>query len=260
MSMDPSNPYSPPPFTGGMQPPIKPVAGMDYMRMVMYVFENPNWFLNLLLGALCSLIPVVGGIVLQGYHYEAAIALTMNGGSRYPDFDFSRFGDYLMRGLWPFLVGLVCFLGVAMVVGVLFGIAGVAGAVAGDEVGKLLTGLVFLVMSIILPVFVFAVQPMLLRAAFTLDFGQAFQMEWNKDFLQKTWLEMLLGFLFLWVASLVMGPIGLLACCVGIFLVGPALLLAKANLLFQVYATYLSRGGTPIPIKMTSQPMTAPPM
>jgi hypothetical protein len=260
MSMDPSNPYSPPPFPGGMQPPMKPVVGMDYMRMVTYVFENPNWFTNLLLGALCSMIPVVGGIVLQGYHYEAAIALTMNGGSRYTDFYLNPFVGYRMRGGWAIIVGGGWGGGLAAVFGVLFGIAGLAGAVGGDDVGALFSGLVLLAMSIIAPVFVFALQPMLLRAAFTLDFGQAFQMEWNKDFLRKTWLEMLLGFLFLWVASMVMAPIGLLACCVGIFLVGPALLLAKANLLFQVYATYLSRGGTPIPIKMTGQPAMGPPM
>ncbi len=260
MSMDPSNPYSPPPFPSNMQPPMKPYAGMDYMRMVTYVFENPNWFMNLLLGALCTLIPVVGGIVLQGYHYEVAIAMTTNGGSRYPDFDFNRFGDYLMRGLWPFLVGLVCALVLLVVFGVLFGIAGAAGAVAGEDVGNTLAGLMFLPLSIIAPLFVLVVQPMLLRAAFTLDFSQAFQVAWCKDFLRKTWLEMILGFLFLWVASMVLAPIGLLACCVGILLVGPALLLAKASLLFQVYATYLSRGGTPIPIKMTAQSMAGPPM
>jgi hypothetical protein len=261
MSMDPSNPYSSPPFPGGMQPPTKPVAGMDYMRTVMYVFENPNWFMNCLLGALCTLIPIVGKLVLWGYQYEVAIALIMNGGSRYPDFDFNRFGDYLMRALWPMLVGLVCGLGLIVVLGVLFGIVGVAGKVAGDDIGAIVFGLALLATSVIVPVFAIAVQPMLLRAAFTLDFGQAFQMEWNKDFLRKTWLEMLLGFLFLWMASMVLGPIGLLAFCVGIFLVGPILLLARANLVFQIYTLYLSRGGTPIPIKMTAQPMMmAPPM
>jgi hypothetical protein len=259
MSMDPSNPYSPPPFSSGM-PPMKPYAGMDYMRMVTYVFENPNWFTNLLLGALCSLIPIVGGIVLQGYHYEVAIALTTNGGSRYPDFDFNRFGDYLMRGLWPFLVGLVCACVLLVVLVVLFGIAGVAGAVAGEDVGNAVAGLMFLPFSIVTPVFVLVVQPMLLRAGFTLDFSEGFRVEWCKDFLRKTWLEMILGFLFLWVASMVLAPIGLLACCVGIFLVGPVMLLAHANLLFQLYATYLSRGGTPIPIRMTAQPVMAPPM
>lgn len=260
MSMDPSNPFSPPPFPGGTQPPpMKPVAGMDYMRMVMYVFENPNWFMNSFLGALCTLIPVVGQIVLQGYVYEVTIALIANGGTRYPDFDFSRFGDYLMRALWPFLVGLVCMLGLSVVLGILFGIAGLGGAVGGDDVGTLLTGLALLAMSVIVPVFVVLMQPMLLRSAFTLDFGQGFQMEWNKDFLRKTWVDMLIGFLFLGLASMVLTPIGLLACCVGIFLVGPILQLARANLLFQVYFQYLSRGGSPIPIKLTGQPTMMPP-
>jgi hypothetical protein len=259
MSMDPSNPYSPPPFPGGTQPPMKPALGIDYMRMVMYVFENPNWFMNCFLGALCTLIPIVGQLVLQGYAYEVTIALIANGGTRYPDFDFSRFGDYLMRALWPFLVGLACGMGLSLVLGILFGIAGLGGAIAGDDVGALLTGLVLLATSVIVPIFVVFMQPMLLRAALSLDFGQAFQMEWNKDFLRKTWVDLLIGFLFLVLASMVLTPIGLLACCVGVLLVGPILQIAKANLLFQVYSQYLSRGGTPIPIKMTGQPTMMPP-
>src|SRR5438034_6215952 len=110
---DPSNPYSSPsaapsgPNTG-WHPPVTPISGMDYMRMLSYVFENPNWFMNLLLGALCALIPIIGPIVLLGYRYETVIGLLAVGGARYPDFNFGRFGDYLMRGLWPFLVGLAC--------------------------------------------------------------------------------------------------------------------------------------------------------
>jgi hypothetical protein len=251
MSMDPSNPYSSPPPVGGMQPPVRPVTGMDYMRMITYVFENPNWFMTLLLGGLCSIIPVIGPIILQGYRYEVMISLLAAGGGGYPDFDFGRFGDYLMRGLWPFLVTLACSFAL-----VPFYILIVLAAVAGGEKAGLLIGLMQMAMLVIMPAAMLILQPMLLRSALTLDFVQAFQVEWVKDFLKRVWIELLLSILFLGVASMVLVPLGLVACCVGVILVAPVLALAQANMLFQVYSLYLSRGGTPIPIKMVVQSMT----
>jgi hypothetical protein len=112
--------------------------------------------------------------------------------------------------------------------------------------------------SLVLAIFL---QPMLFRAALTLDFGQAFQFDWVKDFVAKVWLELILGFLFLAVAANILSLLGLLACCVGVIFVGPVIMLAHANLLFQVYSIYLSRGGIPVPIRLFGQPTTmAPPM
>jgi len=260
MSFDPANPYSSPPSAGGMQPPPAPVTGMDYMRMITYVFDNPNWFMNLLLAALCSLIPVIGKIVVMGYLYEATITLMTAGGSRYPDFNFSRFGDYLMRGLWPFLVSLVFVLALLVVVGVALLGAGAVGAAIGEDAGKALSGFVILIIAIISPVLALFLLPMLFRSALTLEFAEGFNVEWAKSFIAKVWLEMLLGFLFLYVASMVLGTVGLLACCVGIFLVGPVLSLAYANLMFQLYSIFLSRGGAPVPIRMVAQTTLNSPM
>jgi hypothetical protein len=255
--MDPSNPYSSPPPTGGMPLPTQPVAGMDYMRMITYVFENPNWFMNLFLAALCSLIPIIGGLVVQGYHYEAAIQLISEGGRRYPDFDFGRFGDYLMRGLWPFLVGLAFIIGVAIIaVALIFIPAAIVHAVVGEDLAAAVGGLMVLMITLASFVLGLFLQPMLFRAALTLDFSQAFQFDWVKDFVSKVWLELILGFLFLAVAANILTFLGILACCVGVIFVGPILLLAHASLLFQVYSIYLSRGGTPVPIRVFGQPTT----
>src|SRR5436190_4088769 len=248
---DPANPYPSSQFPTSLG---KPAVSMDYMRMLSYVFENPNWFMNLLLGGLCSLIPVIGPIVLLGYRYETVIALLAVGGARYPDFNFGRFGDYLMRGLWPFLVGLACSL-----VLLPFYVLILVGAIVGGKAGAALVGLMYMAMLVIVPVFVLVLQPMLLRAALTLDFVQAFQFEWIKDFLRRVWVELLLGLLFLCVSAMVLAPLGFLACCVGIILVGPILTLAQANMLFQVYSLYLTRGGTPLAINPGATPMMGSP-
>src|SRR5262245_14157938 len=250
---DPGQPFSPASaFPPG--PPGKPAAGMDYMRMIMYVFENPNWIMTVLLAALCALIPVIGGIVLQGYKYEVLIGLLATGGARYPDFDFGKFVDYLMRGLWPFLVGLVCSFAL-----VPFWMLFICAGAAGEKAAGIVVSLLSLVMMVVIPVFILAIQPMLLRAALTQDFPQGFQFEWVKDFLKRVWVEMILGILFLMVASMVLVPLGFLACCVGILAVGPILQLAHGHLLFQVYSLYLARGGIEVPIKPSGASAMAPP-
>lgn len=262
MSMDPSNPYASPQFPS-VPPPLKPMGGpvaMDYMRMVTYVFENPNWFMNCLMCGLCALIPVIGGIVAQGYSFEVVVGLIQAGGGRYPDFDFNRFGDYLMRGLWPFLAGLVATLGIMLVMGVLFGIIAALGRVAGKDAGEAIAGLSSLLLTILSPLIMLFVQPMLLRAALTMDFGQAFQFEWAKDFVQKMWLEMLIGFLLWYVAAMVLSMVGVIACCIGLLVTGPIAILAQSHLMFQLYSVYVSRGGMPIAIKLTGQPAMMAPM
>src|SRR6187402_2302160 len=107
----PPNPYASPTAPPmAIQPaamPFKPIERFEYMRMYQYVFENPNWMMNVLLSALCLLIPVVGPVVVIGYQYEVVLGLLATHGQSYPSFNFDRFADYLMRGVWPFLVQLV---------------------------------------------------------------------------------------------------------------------------------------------------------
>jgi len=252
---DPANPYSSPSaFPAGGGPGGKPVVAMDYMRMFTYIFENPNWITTVLLAALCALIPIIGGIVLNGYKYEVMIGLLATGGARYPDFDFGKFVDYLIRGLWPFLVGLVCSFAL-LPLWMLFACAGAA----GDRAGPIIAGFLSLCMIVIVPAFILIVQPMLLRAALSQDFAQAFQIEWIKDFLKRVWVDLILGILVLIVVSMVLTPLGFLACCVGILAVVPILSLAQSHMLFQVYSLYLARGGMAIPIKPTGQQSMMPP-
>src|SRR5262249_7236057 len=92
-------------------------------------FDSPNWLLNLLIGMLATLVPIVGPIVLSGYHYEIIEALHLRGDADYPDFDFNRLVNYLMRGLWVFIVQLIVtlpFVVVGMVFGLVFALLGAA--------------------------------------------------------------------------------------------------------------------------------------
>src|SRR5687768_5874807 len=100
---DPHNPYASPSaaaLASGKMPAFKPIDKIEYVRMYNYVFENPNWLTNVLLTVLCMLIPVIGGLIAIGYQFEVVSSLMLTQGARYPDFNFNRFSDYLMRGLW----------------------------------------------------------------------------------------------------------------------------------------------------------------
>src|SRR5450432_1910735 len=80
---------------------------MDYSASVSDFFKSPKWMMNLLLGGVCVLIPIVGQIVVLGWLITGFWARQDQNFETFPDFDFSHFGKYLERGLWPFLVAFV---------------------------------------------------------------------------------------------------------------------------------------------------------
>jgi len=266
---DPHNPYALPSaatLTPGKMPAFKPIDKIEYLRMYNYVFENPNWLTNILLTALCMLIPVIGSLIAIGYQFEAVSMLLLTQGARYPDFNFNRFADYLMRGLWPFLVQLIASFVLTPILLVTIGapivmLVGVA-STAGDDAMPfvLLVGIPLVVLGSILfsiPVTMLLIPPML-RAGLAQDLAEGFNFGWAMDFLKRTWKEMFLALLFLSVTAAVLGILGLLACYVGLFVVMPFVILAQAHLYYQLYVLYLSRGGTPIPEKPAPAPYATP--
>lgn len=272
------NPYASPMPTGpGMTafPVGSGQTSMEYMRSYNYIFENPGWMTTVLcLGVvwIAAIIPGVGillNLLFFGYQFEVIDSLIRTQGRQYPTFDFGRFGDYLGRGVWPFLVNLVAtlvlmpvlYIGM-IIVGLL--VAGIAGA-GGDNLGPVLgiaCGSVSLILFLAVAFAAGAVMmAMILRSGLAQEFGAAFQFDWISDFMSKMWLEMLLAGLFIMATALVLEIVGLLALCIGIFFVLPLLILAGAHIMYQLYMIYLTRGGMPVPMKMTpavAQPMVPP--
>jgi len=199
-----------------------------------------------------------------GYQFEVIEALLAAQGGRYPDFSFDRFADYLVRGLWPFLVQLVASLVVAPLIGflvaipvlILVAIAGAAGKESGPAViavGLPLLLLVLVPLSVAISV---VLVPLMLRAGLAQDFVEGFKFSWLTDFLKKMWLETFLALLFIAVTAMVLSIAGMLACYVGMFFVMPVIFLAQAHMYYQLYLLYLSRGGMAVQRKT---PAYAPP-
>lgn len=258
------NPYE---SAGYVHPePVKPGAWrMQYMEMYQYVFANPNWMTNCLWGGLCMLIagviPIVPQLVFMGYQWEIVEALHRRRGRSYPDFNTDRIMDYLMRGLWPFLVSLVCGLALSVIiVPLMFGgmfLAVFAANEGGEVIGLLMFGLwILLVLACSIGTNL-VLLPITLRAGLSQDFGQAFNFGWAMSFVNKMWTEMILGMLFLVVSSLVLCLGGLLVFCIGFYLALIIVSFAFSHFQWQLYEMFLDRGGEPIPLKELPPPMMA---
>jgi len=266
-----ASPTAPPVTFQTAGPAFKPIDKIEYMRAYHYVFENPNWTMNIMWGFLCLIstmvIPVVGQLVLLGYQFEVIEALLISQGARYPDFNANRFADYLGRSIWPFLVALVLL--IPMVVILYAGMACVGllvmagAAIGGDDLGPVLAVVFGLFgFTLLLAMWIAAMgllTPLVLRAGLMQDFAAAFDFGWVMDFLKKTWLEIVLVSLFLMATAFALSLVGFLALCIGVFAAQALVMMAQSHLLYQLYVLYLSRGGTPVPLKVAAVPLPMPP-
>lgn len=275
MSNDPfgSNPYSAPgPASYAQKYQPAPMVetpggpwGMNYFGAFDMIHRNPDWFVNLLLMFVCAIIPVVGSIVISGYMYETVEILHRTGGVYYPRFDFNRFVEYLLRGVGPFLIGLI--LGTLLSVVALVGyfaivVSAVAAGAAGNGNGEVAgvgaaIGMLFFFAFFFTALLVvnFVQLPLALRGGLSSDIGQAFNFGWAMDFMKKTWLEMLLVFLFQFAVSMVAMVFIAVTCYLGMLIAIGYMILISAWLQFQLYRVYLSRGGEPIPFKPAPLPL-----
>lgn len=249
-SEPPVSPFANNPPKISPQPAPPQPAGLDYLRMYSYIFDGPQWGMTILFAVICQFIPVIGNIVLMGYQYEIVEQLH-RGKPRYPAFNFDDIVAYLSRGVWPFLVALVVAL--VLVPVVLLGVGGAAvliGLLELNEEGALVVILPMIGAGVLLSVaLTFLLVPVTLRAGLSQNFATAFDLRFARDFVAKTWLEILLGTLFLMVTYFGLAFVGMLLCFVGIYPAIVLLMLAQAHLNYQLYAIYLRRGGELIPLR-----------
>lgn len=232
-------------------------TGMRYFEAYSFVFDSPKWAMNLLLGSVCTLIPVVGAIVLWGYQFEIIEALHRDPRRTYPDFDFNYFVEYLKRGVWPFLVSLVVTMVPTVVLMILFYVmmiaVGIGAGMAGQDAGAVIAIVGFLLVFAVMfaaGVFIGMICiPFVIRAGLAQDFAEAFNFDFVKSFLRKTWKEMILSMLFMMISSTLVGMLGIMLCIVGMYPAILLIMLAYAHIYYQLYQTYLARGGKPIPLK-----------
>jgi hypothetical protein len=227
---------------------------MRYFAAYRFTFESPKWPMNLLIGAVCQFIPVVGPLVLMGYLYSVIEAKHRHGDAEFPDFSFDRLSMYLTRGVWPFLAALVAALPlIVLIVPAFIGLTFLQIASTRTQEPPIaaiaifaMGGLALMLLSVL---WQFVTMPIILRAGLSQDFGTAFSMEFVRNFLSRVWKEWLLSVLFLVVTAPFVMLAGLLLFCIGIYAAAVVLSFAQFHIQYQLYELYLQRGGTPIPLK-----------
>ena len=224
---------------------------MRYVDSYRFAFQHDDWQKNLLLASVCALIPYVGLIALLGYLFEVIESKHRHGDEQpYAGFDFNRFVDYLKRGLWPFLCGLVLAV-VMMPVVMVFYFVPMLIIMADPPVLIAFMAAVFMVvgMGLLTVVMTTLMIPIYLRAGLQQEFAPAFSLDYLKQFVTLTWRELLLSSLFLVGTGFVIQFLGLAACCIGLYPAIALIMFAQLHIEYQLYELYLQRGGDEIPLK-----------
>lgn len=238
---------------------------MNYTAAVTDFFKPPKWMTNLLLAGVCVFIPFIGPIVIKGWIIGGLFSREDERPETFPDFDFGKFGKYLERGLWPFLVMLVSSVAIGMVLAIilvpaaLISTAVTHGTNDNGCVAAIMALVMFCFYIFVIVAMLFVVTPLTIRAILTQDFAQSFNLPFVKRFASLMWKETLLAALFQVVASVVLVSVGALALCIGIYFATVIVYFSWLHLDKQLYRLYLSRGGEPIPVSPKLQDGFPPP-
>lgn len=229
---------------------------MRYIDSYRFAFQSDNWQKNLLLTSVCVLIPYVGIVVLLGYLFEVIEFKHRHGDEEpYADFDFNRFVDYLKRGLWPVLCGLVIGAVLAPVFMVVYFIPMLIIIAKPPAVIAFLATVVMVVgMGLLTIVLSLVSIPIYLRAGLQQEFAPAFSLDYIKEFFKLVWKETLLSSLFLIGTGIALELLGFAACCIGLYPAIAIMIFAQLHIEYQLYELYLQRGGTEIPLKTPEPP------
>lgn len=232
---------------------------MNYTASISDFFKSSKWMMNLLLGGVCVLIPMVGPMVVLGWLITGFWARQDENFETFPDFDFSHFGKYLERGLWPFLVAFVVSMAFTIVLVPLAWVLMipamlVGGFSSGHEAnasscfGFIATILIMLFSTVMIFAMMLVLVPLKIRASRTQDFAKSFDVGFVKRFLALTWKEIVLSSLFVMITGTLFFCLGMIVFCVGMYFAIVLVYFSWTHLHKQLYTLYLSRGGEPVPL------------
>lgn len=204
---------------------------MDIARAFTFFLDDPEWVKKLLLGALISLIPFVGGFIVLGW----ALAVTRNvyNGHDSTIPEWNDIGGYLVRGLLAWVGAFIWALPVVL----LFGCIGIGFAItSGSEAAVLfmifagfslfLVALVYMAIFLPVPVARYAIKD---------DFSAMFAFSDILDEVRRGIRPLMVALVIWLVAAMVVSPLGLLACFVGVYVTSTLSYLMIGHAMGQAY-------------------------
>ena len=204
---------------------------MNIGRSFTFFLDDPEWIKKLLLGALISLIPLVGGFIILGW----ALAVTRNVYNGIDNVipDWSDLGGYLVRGFMAWVGAIIWASPVLLLfVCLVIGIAATSGSEVATAVlvlsgfGLAMVAIVY--MAIFLPV-------PIARYAIKGDFGAMFAFSEILAEVRRGIRPLLMAMIVWLIASMIVAPIGLLACFVGVYVTSALSYLMIGHAMGQAY-------------------------
>ncbi len=237
---------------------------MDFKAPFTLFFSLPNKGKNWLFLTLCFLIPVVGPMVALGWLLRCFVAWLDE--RQVPEFDFQYFGDYLQQGLWPTLVQMVIGMVIAIILVPVFMIAMFAvipllGQNSAEANGLLIVLLVVALIAVeilLITVVSILIVPSVIRSGLRQDFASGFSLAFTKGFLSRCWKPLLLAQIGIMIIGFVGVILGYIALFIGVYFALSLLSFVNWHLHYQVYRTYLDKGGDPVPIHPSLRPPAPP--
>lgn len=228
--------------------------GMNVLAPYLLVQRIRNPGATVLGLCVVFLIPIVSLMVLMGYRAELQDRLHEDpDADALPDFSFSRFGDLITRGIWPFLYlliqnvlwGMAYFVSYILMILILFD--GRFGGPIDPWWFALVVGGWAVSIGFVYVVTTLLVAPFLLYSSRVRRFAFGECCKFALEFYRRCgWI--MIGVLIpkLFLDSLV-AAIGFLVCFIGVYPAWVVVTLGESHTFMQLYRRYLARGGTPVP-------------
>ena len=251
---------------------------MRYLRGYGVMRQDPDFWSKMFIGTVLVLtgviIPIVGQAALMGW-YTLTLRRELHGvPTPLPrlEFDFDYLGKLLGIGFKAFIVGFVWMmpvmflmmtLGFCLYFGVFFA-AGATGA-AIDEGGSGLGGVAFLcIMSVasllFFPIIVLLQMPgtvAVMRAEIADDMNAGFKFGEVMTTTKLVFRELFFGLLAHLFMSMLLGVVGMLCFCIGMYPAMVASQVARQYFLADIYRLAIERGAPAVPL---GPPDVPPPM
>lgn len=246
-----------------MTPPTSPetqgkpvsVTRVEYLKGFKLLFLHPHAGMNLLVGSILNLIPLLGPMVLMGWQCEIYQRLQRRHPEYIPRLDFSDFFHFLGRGWVPFVVSLIVVVPFSIIVAMVGLFAALVIGFAAKQ-GPFGTTMIFftalllaMVIFFLLVFLVIFANAALTRAYLTEDFGSSLQFEKILTYAQKTWRRVFIAYLIYFPLSLGLMLVGMLCLYVGLYPVIVIINVAWVFLSWEIYELYLAEGGEVIAVK-----------
>jgi len=211
---------------------------MDIGSSFTYMFEDESWIKKILIGGIVSLVPIVN-FAAMGYVVE--VIRNVRDGRPTPLPEWDQFGQMWMSGLWLFVIFLVYSIPIiilACISGIASAAMGTAIDTASADVASGAMGIVSICLSCLMGLWGLVIgvltPAIMIRFAETGQFSSALQFGEIFSIVKVNVGSYLIVLVLCGVAVYIIGPLGTIACVVGIIFTYFYAYLVAGNLLGQL--------------------------